>query len=59
MGPAPGGDWLLAWSVHCGVWVGGSEGAALPVPQPGVILYGANGGESGESWICLPPFPNV
>lgn len=26
------------------------------VPQPGIILYGASGGQSGESCLCLLSF---
>lgn len=58
MGPAAGIDLLLAQPGHCGVWLGESEGALAWnsfVPQAGVILHGANKGESGNSFICLLP----
>lgn len=41
---------------------GGSAGdlaQSSTVPQPGIILYGASGGQSGESCLCLLPFANV
>lgn len=58
---APAGDLLLAWALWS-LRRGGSAGdlaQSSTVPQPGAILYGASGGQSGESCLRLLLFPNV